>query len=73
MRCSNNNYLLLFIINIIDDLTYLTVPAIAVAGLRLRNAFNHFVFIDELDVDNFRSLCGGDPRSVFPKKSSFCE
>lgn len=61
------------IIIIIYYLIYLTVPAIAVAGFRLRNAFNHFVFIDELDVDSFRSPRGGDPRSAFPKKSSFCE
>lgn len=45
----------------------------AVAGFRLRNAFNHFVFMDELDVDNFRSLRGGDPKSAFPKNNSFCK
>lgn len=45
----------------------------AVAGFRLRNAFNHLVFMDELDVDNFRSLRGGDPRSAFPKNNSFCK
>lgn len=46
----------------------------AVAGFKLRKAFNHFVFIDELDVDNFRSLRsmrGGDPKSAFPKNNSF--
>lgn len=55
--------------------TYLTVPAMAVAGFKLRKAFNHFVFIDVLDVDNFRSLRslrGGDPNSAFPKNNSFC-
>lgn len=52
------------------NLSYLTVPAIAVAGFRLRKAFNHFVFIDVLDVDNLRSR-GGDPRSAFPKNNSF--
>lgn len=48
--------------------TYLTVLAIAVAGLRLRNAFSHFVFIDVLDVDNLRSrsLRGGDPCPPVP-------
>lgn len=43
----------------------------AVAGLRLLNAFNHFVFMEELDVDNFRSVRGGDPNSDFPKNNSF--
>lgn len=66
LLCRNNDHYYYY-------LTYLTVPAIAVAGFRLRNAFNHFVFIDELDVDSLRSLRGGDPRSAFPKKSSFCE
>lgn len=51
--------------------TYFTVPAMAVAGFKLRNAFNHFVFMDELDVDNFRSLRGGDSKSALPKNSSF--
>lgn len=54
-------------------MTYFTVPEIAWAGFRLRNAFNHFVFIDVLDTDNFRSLRGGEPRSALPKNSSFCE
>lgn len=51
--------------------SYLTVPAMAVAGFKLRNAFNHFVFMDVLEVDNFRSLRGGDPNSDFPKNNSF--
>lgn len=51
--------------------SYLTVPATAVTGFRLRNAFNHFVFMDVLEVDNFRSVRGGDPNSDFPKNNSF--
>lgn len=43
------------------------------AGFRLRNAFNHFVFIDVLDDDNLRSLRGGEPGSALPKNSSFCD
>lgn len=54
-------------------MAHLTVPAIAVAGFRLRKAFNHFVFIDELDVDSLRSRSrGGDPKSAFPTNNSFC-
>lgn len=45
----------------------------AVAGFKLRNAFNHFVFIDVLDVDNFRSVRGGDPKSALPKNNSLCQ
>lgn len=44
----------------------------AVAGFKLRNAFNHFVFIDVLDEDILRSL-RGDPGSILPKNSSFCK
>lgn len=49
-------------VNVIGLRTYLTVLAIAVAGFRLRNAFNHFVFIDVLDTDSLRSrsLRGGE-------------
>lgn len=45
------------------------------AGLRLRKAFNHFVFIDdEDDEDIFLSPPGlGEPGSSLLKKSSFCK
>lgn len=55
--------------------THLSLPDGPEAGLRLRNAFNHLVFIDDDDdVDILRSppwTCG-DVASNFAKKSSFC-
>jgi hypothetical protein len=43
------------------------------AGLRLRKAFNHFVFIDVVEAaDILRSPGFGEPGSNLAKKSSFC-
>jgi len=53
--------------------TYLSLPDGPEAGLRLRKAFNHFVFIDdEEDDDILRSPNFGEPGSSLAKKSSFC-
>lgn len=42
------------------------------AGFRLRNAFNHLVFIEEeLEEDILRSP-RGEPGSILPKNNSFC-
>jgi hypothetical protein len=52
---------------------YLSLPD-PEAGLRLRKAFNHFVFIDvEDDVDILRSPALGEPGSNLAKNKSFCK
>lgn len=57
-----------------SNCTHLSFGGNPEAGLRLRKAFNHLVFIDvELAIDNLRSV-RGDPGSLLPpKNSSFCK
>lgn len=56
-----------------QSLTHFSFPDPEPAGLRLLNAFNHFVFIDvDEAVDILRSPLGmGEPGSSLLKKSSF--
>lgn len=58
-----------------SKIAYFSLPDPDPAGLRLRKAFNHLVFIDVVDaVDILRSPPGlGEPGSSLLRKSSFCK